>query len=268
LRQILLNLVGNAIKFTENGRVELSVHLDRSRSWQPQLVFDVVDTGIGLTDGQVERLFQPFTQADTSTTRRFGGTGLGLTISKRLAEMLGGDITVLHTSPQGSAFRLTVATGPLAGVPMLDSPAPDRMPEHGPAETPAALPERLAGRLLLVEDGPDNQRLFARILRKAGALVTIVDNGQRAVRLVQAAEAAGRPFDLVLMDMQMPVMDGYEATRVLRAAGYHRPIIALTAHAMARDRETCLRAGCDDYISKPVDRRVLLAALARHLPSG
>jgi signal transduction histidine kinase len=274
LRQILTNLVGNAIKFTEVGEVRLRVHLDATADGGPRLVFDVLDTGIGMTPEQMQNLFQPFTQADSSTTRRYGGTGLGLTISRRLAKMLGGDITATSTPRRGSGFRVSVATGSLASVPLV---RPGQ-----PAGKQGVLGERcranieLKCRVLLAEDGPDNQRLIAFVLRKAGADVTIVDNGRKAMEYALATYPGwGRrqgdpeePFDVVLMDMQMPVMDGYEAARRLRDAGYDRPVVALTAHAMEHDRAKCLDAGCDDYIAKPIDRHKLIEMVDRYARAG
>ncbi len=266
LRQILVNLVGNAIKFTETGSVRMVPRLMRPAGEPALLQVEVIDTGIGLTAEQASRLFQPFSQADSSTTRRFGGTGLGLTISKRLAEMLGGNIT-FHSEPgKGSTFRVTVEAGDLAGVRLLDGPAEAVAPAaQAPAAGNAAAALRLDGRILLAEDGPDNQRLIGFVLKKAGAEVTVAENGQIAVAEALAARERNVPFDLILMDMQMPVLDGYEATRRLRAAGYTGPILALTAHAMAGDDAKCLDAGCDGYLSKPIDRAMFLPAIAERL---
>jgi len=269
LRQILINVLGNALKFTKVGSVRLIARLDRSGE-QPVMQFDVVDTGIGMVPEQVDRLFQPFTQADSSTTRRFGGTGLGLTISKRLVTMLDGDIHVVDTAPgRGTRIRVAIGTGPLDGVPMLDELTPVTT---AAAEAPAIAARtddvtRLDCRVLLAEDGPDNQRLIAHILRKAGATVDVADNGKLAVDKALGAQAAGQPFDVILMDMQMPEMDGYDATRMLRWKGYRGPIIALTAHAMPQDRKKCLLAGCDDYATKPIDRHRLIETLQRRLPA-
>jgi PAS domain S-box-containing protein len=266
LRQILVNLLANAVKFTECGAVSLTAHL-LDNGDDPRLQFDITDTGIGMTAEQAARVFQPFTQADAATTRRFGGTGLGLTISRRLARMLGGDVVLVQTqSGVGTHFRLTVATGPLAGVRTLANPASATTLGHDSRSKPDSPPaRRLDGaRILLAEDGPDNQRLIAHVLRKAGALVTVVENGNLACDAALRARDAGTPFRAVLMDMQMPVMDGYEATRLLRRAGYSGAIIALTAHAMAEDREKCVRAGCDDYASKPIDRSSLVETLVRY----
>ena len=267
LRQILVNLLGNAIKFTEVGSVKLITRLDQEHA-QPQLQFDIEDTGLGMSSKQVEHLFQPFAQADSSMSRKFGGTGLGLAISRRFAQLLGGDISVIRTEPGvGSCFRLTTATGPLNGVDMLEptvgrgKETPDR---HESPENTAAQ-GKLNCRVLLAEDGPDNQRLIAFILKKAGADVTVCENGKLALEEALAAWDRGEPFDVVLMDMQMPVMDGYTATRKLRRQGLDVPIIALTAHAMAGDREKCLTAGCDDYATKPLDPARLIELVRKHL---
>jgi PAS domain S-box-containing protein len=264
LRQVLVNLVGNAIKFTDQGEVRLAVRLnaDDGRSY---LCFDVVDTGIGMNEEQVGNLFRPFSQVDNSSTRRFGGTGLGLCISKHLAEVLGGSIKVRSEPGKGSTFSLTIDPGPLdkryvihnAQKPMLDR-APTTI-----AATSTGI--ALHGRILLAEDRIENQRLVALLLRKGGAEVTAVENGQLAVEAALAAREAGEPFDVILMDMQMPVLDGYEATRQLRKLGCTSPIVALTAHAMAEDYQICLDAGCNDYLPKPFQHSDLLEVVARHI---
>lgn len=263
LRQILINLVGNAIKFTESGSIKLTVQLIEEEN-QPKIQFEVADTGVGMSRLQLSRLFRPFTQADSSTTRKFGGTGLGLTISKRLTEMLGGEIKVDSTLGQGSQFAVTVATGSLSGVELLEQPAEafSANDRAKPSKTVEAID--LNCRVLLAEDGLDNQRLIAFLLKKANAEVTIADNGKVALDLALAEKAKGSPFEVILMDMQMPQMDGYEATRQLRGHGYTGPIIALTAHAMSGDREKCVQAGCDEYLSKPVDRKKLLGMVYHH----
>jgi CheY-like chemotaxis protein len=269
LRQILTNLVGNAVKFTEQGEVRVTVTLDET-SEPAQLAFEVSDTGIGIRHDQLPHLFEPFMQADTSTTRRFGGTGLGLTISRRFARMLGGDISVTSELGVGSTFRLTIATGLAEGA--GGQAASDRLsrvaaPASGAEGHDAKMIKPLAGRrLLLAEDGPDNQRLLLFLLSKAGAQTQVVENGRLAVEAVERS-LAGEPFDGVLLDMQMAVMDGYDAARAMRRAGYSGPIIALTAHAMSGDREKCLAAGCDDYVTKPIDRQTLYGALGRWLPA-
>jgi PAS domain S-box-containing protein len=264
LRQILFNLVGNSLKFTESGGVRLVIrHVSEPVS---ALQLDIVDTGIGMTPEQASFIFSAFDQADASTTRRFGGTGLGLTISKRLANLLGGDVVLVETGPGlGTRFRATIPTGPLGGVTMLTNPRDAVGVQTHLPEPSDATCRPLRGRILLAEDGADNQRLIAHILRKAGADVTIVENGKLAVDRIVTAADAGEPFDLVLMDMQMPVMDGYAATRALRKAGRSLRIIALTAHAMEGEREKCLAAGCDDYMAKPIQRAKLIELIRRHL---
>jgi signal transduction histidine kinase/ActR/RegA family two-component response regulator len=275
LRQILINLVGNAIKFTHSGGVQLTLALvpgqpnpDGSEA-TACLRFDVTDSGIGLSSEQLTTLFEPFTQADSSTTRMYGGTGLGLAISKRLARALGGDLTARSRHGEGSTFSLSINVGTLAGVKMLDAPrVADFLTSEMTPSPNATVPvgEGLLGaNILLAEDGPDNQRLIAFVLRKAGAEVTIAENGEVAVAEALRATSHGKPFDLILMDAQMPVVDGYGAARRLREQGYTGPIVALTAHAMAGDREKCLRAGCDDYATKPIDRHALISTIQRHL---
>jgi signal transduction histidine kinase/CheY-like chemotaxis protein len=263
LKQIVMNFVGNAIKFTETGSIRILVSCEGPESTEPKLVIDVADTGIGLTEAQIQKLFKSFSQADASTTRKFGGSGLGLLISKRLAELLGGDISVESAPGRGSVFRVSIPTGSLLGVPMLEGLA-----EAGLVDTPAQAIRRVASlppscRVLLAEDGYDNQILITTYLVKAGATVKVVGDGRLAVEEATAALAAGKPYDVILMDMQMPELDGYGATSKLRLMKYDRPIVALTAHAMTGDRERCEKAGCDEYLSKPVDRAQLVALVAR-----
>ncbi|HEB51991.1 MAG TPA: response regulator [bacterium] len=256
LRQILLNLIDNAIKFTDEGRVE--VRVSYAAEPEPLLRFEVVDTGIGMAPEVVERVFQPFEQADESTNRRFGGSGLGLAISRQLARMLGGDITVRSEPGKGSTFEVTiVAEAPAEGAAQGDAGRDASAPRA--AGRQSATSPKLSARVLLVEDGPDNQRLIAHLLRKAGCTVDIAENG--AVCLDRMADPE-QAFDIVLMDMQMPVMGGIEATRMLRERGVTTPIIALTANAMASDEEACRAAGCDGFLTKPIDRRRLLEAIA------
>lgn len=264
LEQILMNLVANAVKFTARGCVTISVKLQPQGPEGGLLQMDVLDTGIGISSDQMARLFERFSQADTSTTRDYGGTGLGLAIARRLARMLGGDVTVVSTPNRGSCFTVTVETGPLGGVSMLDG-TPHVVAPAPVSPNPRGV--RLAGRILLCEDSLDNQRLVSLILTKAGAEVVIVENGQLACEKALGAVAEGHPFDLALMDMQMPVLDGYSATRKLRAEGYTGPIVALTAHATTEDREKCLSLGCDCYIAKPIDRERILTTAASFMPS-
>ncbi|UCD75873.1 MAG: PAS domain S-box protein [Phycisphaerales bacterium] len=264
LRQILVNLVGNAIKFTETGGVRIIARCDGPEAETPRISFEVVDTGIGMTPQQIERLFMPFSQADASTTRKFGGTGLGLVISRHLARLLGGDITVTSTPGEGSSFVLTVGTGPLGGVEMLDSIHQGETHLEVVQER-APVTIQLSGKVLLAEDGPDNQRLLRYYLERAGLCVEVAENGRIAHHMAMKAWRSGDPYDLILMDIQMPEMDGYEATAKLRGEGYRGPIIALTAHAMAGDRDKCFAAGCDDYATKPIERGRLLEIIALHL---
>jgi signal transduction histidine kinase/CheY-like chemotaxis protein len=256
LRQVLLNVVGNAIKFTHKGRVHIRMSHETEPS--PRLKFKVIDTGIGLRPEEMDELFKAFTQADSSTTRRFGGTGLGLSISKRISQMLGGDIEVVSEHGKGSTFVISIAAEPVACTTEFGEQfVVSRTQVVGPRR-PVTLEET---RILVVEDGPDNQRLISHHLGKAGAAVEIAETG--AEGLARALDAQREGFDLIVMDMQMPEMDGYEASRRLRAAGWTRPIIALTAHAMQGDRERCLAAGCSDFLTKPIDRQVLVETCGR-----
>jgi signal transduction histidine kinase/DNA-binding NarL/FixJ family response regulator len=259
-RQILVNLLGNAVKFTHKGKVTLNVSCDTdSRSML--LKFDVHDTGVGMSAEQLARLFKPFTQADESTTRRFGGTGLGLTISRRLARLLGGEVDVESQLGIGSTFTALIDAGPSVGAELLH--------DLNEAALPAAVictaqqNVSVQGRILLVDDGRDNQRLISFHLCDAGADVTIAENGRQAVDM-----ASSESFDLILMDMQMPELDGYGASTELRRLGLTIPIVALTAHAMSDDREKCLASGCTDYLTKPIEKAVLLNTVAKHLSKG
>lgn len=265
LRQILMNLVGNAIKFTERGGVRVALSTQQIQSGHV-LQIEVIDSGIGVTPEQIARLFQPFVQADATTTRRFGGTGLGLTISKQLAQLLGGDIRVTSTPNVGSTFIIELPVDPKDASDLIDpitAAAAHTSPSAHIQTNPASNAGLLGGvRVLLAEDGPDNQRLIRFHLEKAGASVEIAPDGVTACDSARTARHRGQPFHIILMDMQMPEMDGYAATAHLRSEGYELPIIALTAHAMAGDREKCLAAGCDEFAVKPVDRERLLSLCA------
>ncbi|MFA9476969.1 ATP-binding protein [Phycisphaerales bacterium AB-hyl4] len=268
LRQIFVNLLGNAIKFTTRGTIRMTLRLHQN---DQKLVCEISDTGIGMTEQQQAHLFDAFFQADETMTRRFGGTGLGLAISRHLAQMLGGDITVRSALHEGSTFTITVDTGPLDKVRLLTGMT-EIGEDAGPTSDHVAVlnmvSDAVGGRVLLAEDGPDNQRLIRHILRKAGYTVTLAENGKVAIAAVESAQQQQKPFHLVLMDMQMPEMDGYSATRRLRATGYAEPIVALTAHAMPGDRERCISAGCDDYATKPIDREKLLEIVGRYCAAG
>jgi len=258
LRQTLVNLAGNAVKFTERGSVRIVVSfVPEGLRGEPAVQIAVVDTGVGIPEDVLPQLFQPFTQGDATTPHKYGGTGLGLAISRHFAELLHGELTVQSTVGQGSTFTLAIPAGCLDNVRMLDHPA-EAVEDAGQDCAPADDVPSLAGvRILLAEDGPDNRELIQAVLRKAGAEVEMVDNGRSAVR-----EAEAGAFDVILMDMNMPEMDGYDATRLLRLRGYSRPILALTANAMSTDREHCLAAGCNDHLAKPIDRARLIRSIA------
>lgn len=274
IKQILINLTGNAIKFTERGKVSLVARCERietndgNDSRRYRMIFEVRDTGIGITPNKIDLIFLPFAQADASTTRKYGGTGLGLIISKRLAGLLGGDIEVESVVGEGSVFRFWFETELAADAVWLENPPLTirKRSEMQPYESSAA-PEQVNCRILLAEDGPDNQRLITAFLKKMGATVELAENGRMAVEKITEASAAGRDFDIILMDMQMPELDGYQATQILRSCDYAGTIIALTAHAMTQDRQKCIDAGCDDYLTKPIDRRLLISTIRRWLNS-
>jgi PAS domain S-box-containing protein len=252
LKQILVNLIGNAIKFTPQGSVTLRVAYHAPTQSDGVLQFDVADTGIGLTPQQQIELFKPFGQADATTSRRFGGSGLGLAISQRLAQMLGGNIRVSSQPDEGSVFSVTIAVIHPQNIShvMIATP-PEPIAPAAPVVSTAMQLLPLSGvQVLLAEDGLDNQKLIGFYLRRAGASMTIADNGEAAINLINAQ---GSNFDVVLMDMQMPVLDGYSAVRKLRDMKLNIPVIALTAHAMTGDREKCISAGCSDYATKPID---------------
>jgi len=261
LRQIAINLVGNAIKFTEKGGVRVLLEYEPDTMLRPMgvLVVRVQDSGIGLSPEQLSGLFEAFSQADPSTTRRFGGSGLGLAISRRLARLLGGDISATSTPGQGSEFvvRLScrLAENSRNGVASVATDEP-----RGP--------QKIQGRILLAEDGPDNQRLIVHLLRQAGAEVVTVTNGNLAIEQCFEQLRAGRPFDLILMDMQMPVKDGYETTREIRAAGYTLPIVALTANVLTEQRRRAIESGCDDMIEKPIERQRFLSICREWIAAG
>ena len=257
LRQILVNLLSNAVKFTNQGHVSLDVVCQPNSR---RIDFRVGDTGIGMTPEQLERIskFDAFSQADTSTTRKFGGTGLGLRISNEFAAMLGGKLRAESEYGIGSTFYFSI---PLSH-PRFDRgmSSPRVQPETRIADSQK---QPLAGaNILLAEDGVDNQRLIGFLLQKAGAFVDIVENGQQAI---DAMCQDSKTYDVILMDMQMPVIDGYTASRKLRQLGKQTPIVALTANAMSSDREKCIESGCNDYVTKPIDRKLLYETVRNQL---
>jgi CheY-like chemotaxis protein len=222
---------------------------------------------------QVEKIFKPFTQADESTTRRFGGTGLGLTISQKLASLLGGEINVSSIEGQGTCFGFTIKTGPVDASSMVTSSGTlgqlllthESKETAGQAQNPDAIPLLKGRRILLVEDGIDNQKLIRMLLEREGVIMSLAENGQIAIDRVAQANQIDLPYDLILMDMQMPVMDGYAATRQLRRDGYTYPIVALTANAMNQDRDNCIKSCCTDYMTKPINRQKLLEIVAKYV---
>jgi CheY-like chemotaxis protein/anti-sigma regulatory factor (Ser/Thr protein kinase) len=255
IRQVLLNLASNAIKFTERGGVRIEVGLASTGFVR----LSVTDSGIGIAHEQIPKLFQRFTQADSSTTRRYGGTGLGLAISKRLVDLMGGEIGVQSEPGKGSTFWFLLPlrwAEPHAEVSRAASSSATSTVQ------PAA---RLTGRVLLVEDNAVNQKVASHVLAKMDVEVDVAQHGREAIERLCTTR-----YDAVLMDCQMPEMDGFEATRIVRDRGsrvldHDIPIIAMTANAFAEDRERCLLAGMNDFLVKPVNRQVLAAALARAL---
>ena len=268
LKQVLTNLLSNAIKFTDRGTVTLSVHYRPGTvTPTPPLQFVVSDTGIGMTPEQLRSVFEPFTQADASTTRRFGGTGLGLTISQRLARLLGGDLTA--RSEPGVGTTCTVAIDPGTVDPgSLRSIDPRRLLAGPHEESMPLLEERKDGllgvRVLLAEDSRDTQRLITHLLKRVGAHTDVAETGRQATDMALAAQSEGHPYDLILMDMHMPETNGLTAVGELRSRGYTGKIIALTASALTGTRDRCLRAGCDDYATKPIKRDELIGLLIDH----
>ena len=254
LRQIIINLCGNALKFTEKGSISLVVRCDHD---QELLVVRVVDTGIGMKPEQLGRLFDPFAQGSAAISRQYGGTGLGLSISRRLAEMLGGSIRVNSTYGEGSEFELSIRTGPLGQVHFLRDAS--ELSQRRRA-MPMVVAPRLSGRILCAEDNEVNQRLVSLLVSRTGAELVHVSNGAEALEL-----ALREPFDLILMDIQMPVMNGRDATAALREAGVNTPVIALTANVMSEDIADYRLAGCNEHLAKPIDKQRFFETLGRYL---
>lgn len=258
LKQILINLCNNAVKFTNKGGVTIKVSCDDDNE---MLSIKVIDTGIGLTEEQKNKLFKPFSQADGSTTRKYGGTGLGLHLSKQFAEKLGGDLKVESASDVGSSFILTVSTGPLGNIERLqESPDFEHIELPKIAESNQT---RLNGLVLLTEDNLDNQRLVTLYLKRLGLEYEIANNGKEAVAMVSEINP-----DLILMDIQMPVMDGLTATQKLRKQNFNGPIVALTANALQQQQQECYDAGCDDVCTKPIEQNELISILSKHLSAA
>jgi CheY-like chemotaxis protein len=262
LRQCLVNLVNNAVKFTEQGHVHVNVSLleDGKESF---VRFDVEDSGIGIPGDKKDAIFESFTQVDSSTTRKFGGTGLGLAITKQLALLMGGTLSFTSEVNEGTVFTLAIPSG----IDMSEQLELERCDDAGKdeleVEFDADAEIRFTGSILVAEDIRTNQMFIKLILEKLGLEVTIAKDGLEAVEQVQEGQ-----FDLIFMDMMMPRMNGYEAVKELRNEGVVTAIIALTANAMAGDEEECLQAGCDAYLSKPVDQTKLLAVLQQYLPAA
>ncbi|QDT02068.1 Autoinducer 2 sensor kinase/phosphatase LuxQ [Rubripirellula lacrimiformis] len=259
LKQVLVNLLGNAIKFTESGEVKLEVRYQQGRDTDdPQLHFDVIDTGIGISDDHLSKLFQPFSQADASVSRKFGGTGLGLAISRRLAEVLGGSIQVQSQPGKGSRFSLCIDPGHADDIPLIEPSLVLEPTEPSVTETPIDL----HCHALIVDDRRDVRFLSKHILTRAGATVEEAEDGQQAVDRIREHFATGQLPDIVLLDMQMPKLDGYQTATQLRQLGYTGPIVALTADAMQGDMSRCIEAGCNDYLSKPIDKAKMLRMIS------
>ncbi|MEZ6133009.1 MAG: response regulator [Planctomycetaceae bacterium] len=260
LRQILMNLIGNAIKFTSTGGVRILAEALTTEG-RPQLRFSVVDTGIGMSPEQCGRVFEEFVQADSSVTRRFGGTGLGLAISRRLTEALGGEVTVTSVEGQGTTFAFTVNTGEIANVPLIDNQSAAAMlQQRQPTEHLELSVHFRPARVLVTDDTPANRQLVGLVLRRSGLTVDEAENGLQAFE-----KATTENYDLILMDMQMPVMDGFTATQKLRSAGITVPVLALTANVMQSDRDRCQAAGCNDFLTKPIDIDKVLQTLSQYL---
>lgn len=264
LRQVLLNLIGNAVKFTQEGQVEIRLQMAERHDGHV-LRFDVLDSGIGIPAKHLDRLFKPFSQADSSVGRSFGGTGLGLAISKRLVELMGGEISVESTPDVGSTFSFSIPLGKWSHDDMLRSPADINLETEVKPPKEQEVVDLTGGRILLAEDGKDNQRLITHYLEKAGAEVEIADNGRLALEAIAKYSAQGKSFDLIVTDIQMPEMDGYTLTRTLRARGSKVPIVALSAHAMEEARIKCFEAGCSEYTSKPIEKTAFLSICRRWL---
>ncbi len=257
VKQILINLVSNALKFTSKGKTTIRVRCDIDNE---KIIFDVMDSGIGLTAEQKEKIFDAFTQADSSTTREYGGTGLGLSLSKQYAEKMGGTLGVESLPGIGSQFYVSFSTGKI-DTQQLITGAPELPERHEQKKYQTDTSYRVKGNILVAEDNHDNQQLLSILLADTGAKLSFADNGKQALD-----RALYKTYDLILMDMQMPIMSGLEVTRALRQKGYTHPIVALTANAMKSDEDACIQAGCNNFLTKPVNREKLLQVIYKYLP--
>jgi CheY-like chemotaxis protein/HPt (histidine-containing phosphotransfer) domain-containing protein len=256
VQQCLINLINNAIKFTQKGLVHVTISLD-SIDDKPFIRFDIKDTGIGISDDKLDIIFESFTQADGSTTRIFGGTGLGLTITKRLAEMMGGRVSVTSELEKGSTFTLLIPAGIDQGV--TKTTRQNKLVENT-QDSSGDFMKQYNGKVLVAEDCLSNKILIRTILAKMGLQPVLVNDGDEAVNAAMKTH-----FDLILMDMQMPNLNGYDATAALRLKKITTPIVALTANALSEDEKKCLEAGCDDYLSKPICKDKLIQVLDKYL---
>jgi PAS domain S-box-containing protein len=289
LRQVLINLIGNAIKFTDGGEVRLKVSFEEdfvdghaancpsgSNGAVPKpsdpgeselrhvVQFAIADTGIGMSEDQIDRLFKPFSQGDSSVTRQYGGSGLGLAISQRLVRMMDGNMDLKSELGVGSTFIVRL---PVASFDDIELIKPDLVVRRDEPETSLAEVPELSCRVLVVDDRRDVRHISQHFLEKAGAHVSTAEDGQRGIDAALRARDDGQAYDLIVMDMQMPNIDGLHATAQLRSAGIDWPIIALTADAMKGDRERCLNGGCDDYLSKPIDHAKLVRMVSHYTQS-
>ncbi len=260
LRQVVTNLVGNAIKFTSDGGVTV-VTTVAQRKGKTFLKIDVQDTGIGMNANQIERIFEAFVQADTTITRRFGGTGLGLAISKKIAVALGGDVTVTSHLGAGSTFTAQIDIGDIGDTPLVTFQEYLESAKEQDRNSNASSQLYLGPKkILIVDDGDTNRKLVRLILKRAGCKVSEAANGREGVEKAMAGD-----FDLILMDMQMPILDGYQATKQLRKLGYDRPIIALTANVLTEDEKKCQEYGCSGFLPKPLNIDRLIQTIADQL---
>ncbi len=257
LKQVILNLCNNAIKFTQTGSIKIHTHCDTNNQ---KLSIKVIDSGIGISQKALANIFNSFTQADISTTRKFGGTGLGLTISKSLATLLGGDLTVNSKLGEGSCFELTIDTGPLDNNEFFNS-TEEANASNSNEEKKRGHPQNLTGHVLLAEDNEANQALISYYIKHTGASIECVENGALAVKYAQE-----KPFDLILMDMQMPEMDGITAVRTLRKNKYNQPIVMLTANSTKESIALGVDAGANDFLCKPIELEKFYRILTEHLP--